>query len=69
MSIQGCKDYVEAIKEEIDNIKKYFNREEFEEIPQLISNLYDEIDCLDFEIEEIEKKKDEITLSIEKMEG
>lgn len=69
MSIKGCKEYIESIREDVSNIKMYADREEYEELPRLIESIYDEIDCLDCEVEGIVQKMDAITLTLEKMEG
>ena len=69
MSIKYCKEFIECIKSDVQNIQMYANREEYEEIPRLVESIYDEIDCLEVAVEDISNKMDEITLTVERMEG
>lgn len=69
MSIKGYKEQLGYIKQDIKDIEKYIDREEFEEIPYIINNIKDEIEYIEDEIDGVEAEIDELKCNIEKLEG
>ena len=69
MSIQGYKEQLKYIKEDIKYIDKLIDREEFDEISHIVSNIKDGIESMEDEVDEVEHKIDEIKCNIENLEG
>lgn len=69
MSIKGYKEQLKYIKDDIKDIEKYIDREEFDEIPYIVNNIKDEIECMEDEMDDVESEIDDLKCTVEKLEG
>lgn len=69
MSLKGYKEQLGYIKQDVKDLEKYTGKGEYEEIPYIINNIKDEIECIEDEMDEVESQIDDMKCNIEKLEG
>lgn len=69
MSIKGCKGQVRYIKQYIRDIEICVINEEYEDIPNIISDIKGEVESLEDELDETVNQAGDIRLSLEVLEG
>lgn len=69
MSIKGCRGQVRHIKMCISGIEKCVRNEEYDNMPSILSDMKNEVECLEDEIDETVKQAGDIRLSLEVLEG
>lgn len=69
VSIKGCKGQVRYIKQYIRDIEICVINEEYEDIPNIISDIKGEVESLEDELDETVNQAGDIRLSLEVLEG
>lgn len=69
VSIKGCKGQVRHIKKYIRDIEICVINEEYEDIPNIVSDIKGEVEGLEDELDETVNQAGDIRLSLEVLEG
>ena len=68
MSLKGYKKMLGYIKQDIKDMERFIDKEQYGELVYIINNMKDEIECIEEEMEEVNLHVEDLCMEIENME-